>query len=551
MPAHVPAPATSTLLSMLACLAIATLICVGCPTSALAQSPGDSGGAGQVHLGEPATVEVAHREVVKFRASIMGYSPAERAAAAAQRITAAFAQNPHSELAVLDVPEGAQVRAEGNALFMVLEADVNRLAGETPHAQASAAIERLHLILAEQNERENPRALLRGLGLAAAATLAWLLALRIIRVLARRATAIAAANTEKVEVSKLKLFDRRTLFTNARRVIRLLAWILAFATTMVWVDAVLTSFPQTRPWGEDLANVFLESLKGVGIGILKSLPGLCFIVVIGLLASIVLNAAGALFDRVREDRLRFGPLDRDTARPLQMIFSAVVVLFAIAMAYPYIPGSDSRALQGLSVLVGLMVSIGASGTVGHAVSGLILMFTSAFRVGDHVRIGDTEGTVTELGLFVTRLRSGLGEEVQLPNTLVLTSSSTNFSRATPGSAFLLDVVVTIGYDAPWRLVCAMLIEAAGRTPQAASDPPPQVMQASLDDFYVKYRLVAHSNATRAEDRALARDCLLGNIQDVFNANGVQIMSPHYLGDPARAKLVPPERWHAVPSAREA
>jgi small-conductance mechanosensitive channel len=162
-----------------------------------------------------------------------------------------------------------------------------------------------------------------------------------------------------------------------------------------------------------------------------------------------------------------------------------------------------------------------------------------------VRIGDAEGTVVELGLFVTRLRGGMGDEVQLPNTLVLASASTNYSRTGPEGGFLLDVSVTIGYDAPWRQVCAMLLEAAGRTPDVSAEPAPRVMQAALDDFYVRYRLVAYSPAKAPHDRAMALGRLNGNIQDVFNANGVQIMSPHYLGDPARAKVVPRERWHAI------
>jgi hypothetical protein len=41
--------------------------------------------------------------------------------------------------------------------------------------------------------------------------------------------------------------------------------------------------------------------------------------------------------------------------------------------------------------------------------------------------------------------------------------------------------------------------------------------------------------------------LHANIQDVFNEHGVQIMSPHYLGDPAEAKVVPPAKWYPAPA----
>jgi small-conductance mechanosensitive channel len=230
-----------------------------------------------------------------------------------------------------------------------------------------------------------------------------------------------------------------------------------------------------------------------------------------------------------------------------MVFTMVVWLFALAMAYPYLPGSQSQAFQGLSVLVGLMVSIGASSTVGQAASGLILMYTRAFRTGEFVRINETEGTVMELGLFSTRIRTGMGDEVMLPNTMVLGTSTKNYSRVVPGAGFVVDTTVTIGYDTPWRQVHAMLIEAARRVPAISASPEPRVMQTALSDFYPEYRLIAYSRAEAPVPRAVAMSQLHEAIQDVFNEYGVQIMSPHYLGDPADAKVVPKARWFEKPA----
>jgi len=277
---------------------------------------------------------------------------------------------------------------------------------------------------------------------------------------------------------------------------------------------------------------------------------LILVVLIIAIARVMASGLAALFDRVIAADLRIGWLDRDTARPTRLITLAIVWIFALAMAYPYLPGADSRALQGLSVLVGLMVSIGASGTIGQVTSGLILMFVRAFRVGDYVRIQEYEGTVTELGLVATRVRTGLGEELMLPNSMVLSNVSKNYSRAFPGTGFVIDTVVTIGYDTPWRQVHAMLAEAARRTPGIVADPQPHVFQTALSDFYVEYRLVGYSTAERAFSRAQAIDRLHSNIQDVFNENGVQIMSPHYLGDPTDAKIVPQGRWFEAPARRE-
>jgi small-conductance mechanosensitive channel len=222
-------------------------------------------------------------------------------------------------------------------------------------------------------------------------------------------------------------------------------------------------------------------------------------------------------------------------------------VFALAMAYPYIPGSGTEAFKGVSVLLGLMLSIGASGIVGQAASGLILMYTRTYRPGEYVRIGDNEGTVVEMGMFTTRIRTGLGEELTLPNSLALSAVSKNYSRTVKGVGFVLDTTVTIGYDAPWRQVHAMLIEAAHRTSGVLSDPTPRVFQTALSDFYVEYRLVCQAVPSEPSPRAQVLSALHANVQDVFNEYGVQIMSPHYLGDPADPKVVPKARWHEAPA----
>ena len=222
------------------------------------------------------------------------------------------------------------------------------------------------------------------------------------------------------------------------------------------------------------------------------------------------------------------------------------------MAYPYLPGSSTNAFKGLSVLIGLMVSIGGASVVGQALSGLILMYSRPFRIGDYIRVGEHEGTVVEMGMYQTRVRTGLGDELVLPNALVLGTVTTNYSRPGVGDGgFLLHASVTIGYGTPWRQVTALLEEAARRTPGVTGVPAPRVYQTELADFYVHYRLVAQAVQKEPGARAQAQSLLCQNILDVFNEHGVQIMSPHYLGDPAAAKVVPKGRWFEPPAHREA
>ena len=162
--------------------------------------------------------------------------------------------------------------------------------------------------------------------------------------------------------------------------------------------------------------------------------------------------------------VKVGMLDKHTAPATLRIANASLWLFALAMEYPYSPGAQTEAFKGLTVILGIMVCIGASGLIGQIASGMILMYTRALAIGEYVRTQDCEGTVAELGLFVTRLRTGRGEEIALPNSVLLANVTRNYSRVTAGSGFVLDTTITIGYDTPWRQVHAMLLQGRNRHP---------------------------------------------------------------------------------------
>jgi small-conductance mechanosensitive channel len=278
-----------------------------------------------------------------------------------------------------------------------------------------------------------------------------------------------------------------------------------------------------------------------------ALPGLAFAIVIFLIARGIVRVTAIFFDQVERSDRKLAWIDADTVKPTRRIFSFVIWVFALALAYPYLPGAQTEAFKGLSVLVGLMVSLGATSVIGQAFNGFILMFSRAYRAGDYVRIGENEGTVQSLGTFVTRIRTGLGEEVTVPNSSVMAAAIRNYSRVEPGAGCVLDAAVTIGYATPWRQVHAMLEEAARRTGDLSATPAPFVRQTALSDYYVEYRLVAYTRLTDPVLRADAISRLNGNIQDVFNEYGVQILSPHYMVDPKEPQLVPKDRWYAPPA----
>ena len=278
------------------------------------------------------------------------------------------------------------------------------------------------------------------------------------------------------------------------------------------------------------------------------MPGLFAVALVFLVARFIVRTLDGFFASVEAGEIQLGWLPAETAMPTRRLAVALVWVLALVVAYPRFPGSSTDAFKGISVFLGIMISLGSAGFVNQVMSGLALMYSRALRPGDVVKIGDHVGRVLQLGTFSTKLTTYRGEEVTIPNAVVIGSPTRNYSSLARATGPVLHTEVTIGYDAPWRQVHAMLLRAAERTPGLRREPAPLVLQTSLADFYVVYELIARLESPEAWAEALG--ALHGNIQDEFNEHGVQIMSPHFMGQPQQNVVVPKARWFEPPAGRD-
>jgi small-conductance mechanosensitive channel len=499
------------------------------------------------------TLTVFNRPVVVIRAQLFASTPAERARRALAAIEEALARGGPGEVETESQPLGTVVKVDGRFAFIVLPDDADRQRGETAEEAARIAGTKLREAIAATREARDLSSLLRSLLIAAAATaVAGALALgcrAVFRAISRRLLRVADSSADRLKLRGTELLQRDRLLGSVRVALVSLRWTVTAVIAYEWLGFVLQNFAYTRPWGEQLNRFLLGMLSTLAGGIFGALPDLLVATVIFILAGMAARGLAAFLERAARTPGTLDWLDTDTMGPAKRLGTLGIWLFAIAMAYPYLPGSGTEAFKGLSVLVGVMISLGGSSLIGQGASGLVIMYTRTLRVGEFVSIDGHEGTVVELGTFTIRMRTGRGEELTLPNSMVMGTTTRNYSRTVKGRGFVLDTEVTIGYDTPWRQVHAMLIEAARRTSGLLAEPAPKVFQVALSDFYPQYRLVCQAVPEQPLPRAEILSCLHANIQDVFNENRVQIMSPHYFGDPADAKSVPPERWAPPIAAR--
>jgi len=316
----------------------------------------------------------------------------------------------------------------------------------------------------------------------------------------------------------------------------MVAWLFLI---YVYLTAVFSLFPWSQGWSWRLFDFARMELTLALVAIGSAIPGLLVIAAIIAVTQWATGVFDRFFDAIDAGAVMVSWLHQELGRPTKKLVRIVMWVIALMVAYPFIPGSDSKAVQGISLLLGVMVSLGSSNFVGNAVAGMALTYARAFSIGDRVKISEHIGSIVSLGFFATKVRSVWNEEITIPNSQVASQPIVNFTRLAAGPGLLLHTQVTLGYDDDWRTVHALLIEAAGRVEGIEREPEPFVLQRALNDHHITYEL---NCVTRLSDQMRPLYSRLHEeIQDAFARAGVEIMSPVYnaLRD-ANAMVMPRE-----------
>ena len=306
--------------------------------------------------------------------------------------------------------------------------------------------------------------------------------------------------------------------------IRLFVLLFVFYISL---PAIFSVFPETKIYASTLLKWIFSPAKSALMGFVHFLPNLFSILVIVALFHYLLKAIKFFVDEIQKGQIKIEGFYSDWAKPTFNIVRVLVYAFMVVVIFPYLPGSNSPVFQGVSVFVGVLFSLGSSNAIANMIAGLVITYMRPFKVGDFIKIGEVSGTVIEKTTLVTRVRTPKQEDITIPNSTVLSSSSINYSANANdnGNGLLIHTTITIGYDTPWNLIHKALIESAMRTELVEKTPTPFVLQTSLDDFYVSYEINAYTK--QPNQQPLIYSKLHQNIQDCFNEAGLEIMSPHY------------------------
>ena len=322
--------------------------------------------------------------------------------------------------------------------------------------------------------------------------------------------------------------------------IRAVGLIIAMMIGISFLNMAMGLFAWSRSLAGELLELTLSAIGFVVQQFIDYIPSLLVIVVVLLVVRFMLRVLQIIFRGIGNGRIKIPGFYSEWSGTSFNLLRMLVYALTLIIIFPYLPGSDSPAFQGLSLFLGLLLSLGSTTAVANVVAGIVLIYTRAFSKGDRVSVHNTVGVVVERGMFVTRLKNAKNEVISIPNAMTLTSHIINYSDQASDAGLILYTSVTIGYDVPWPKVHELLIGAALKTDKIEAEPEPFVLQKSLDDYSVNYQL----NATTRDAIGMPRthSNLNANILDTFNEAGLEIMSPMFVAtrDGSEPTLPPAE-----------
>lgn len=371
----------------------------------------------------------------------------------------------------------------------------------------------------------------RRIGLAAGILIVLALLIYGINTAFRRLRVVIRNNRERYAQGftfrKYRLFSPEKLeqfILRANNLIRIALILLAFYFALLLLSGIFTA---TQKWSDTLLGWVLTPARTAVRSFIGFLPNLFTILVLFFIFKYAIRGIKYLSGEIGKGNIIIDGFHQEWAHPTYNIVKFLLYAFMLILIFPYLPGSASPAFRGVTVFLGVLISLGSSSAINNMVAGLVITYMRPFKIGDRVKIGDVTGDVLEKNMLVTRIRTIKNEDVTVPNATVLSGSAVNYSSNTKPEdmGLILHTTVTIGYDTPWKDMHQALLVAAGRTKWVEKTPEPFVLQTSLNDFFVTYQLNVYTR--EANKQATIYSELHQHIQDACNEAGIEILSPHY------------------------
>ena len=467
-----------------------------------------------------------------FSTKVKGLSADNRAQRTAQEIEE-VAKNDAIAIDSLKIVELEGLRlisTPEDLVFALIEADA-KVANRPLDELAEEYLQKVKNAIAEYRQKYSLKRKLERIALVVFETIIFMVILILLRKVLRRINRHIEVWKETrfraLRIQSWQLFSVEQQANLFLGFVRLIYWVTIAVLCFLYLAVLFHYFPQTEILSQAILSSFYNVLENFGKAFLSYLPNLFSILLTIVIAYYIIRFCQLFFNAIDRETLSLPGFDRDWARPTERLIVILIVALVLAVILPLLPGAQSPAFRGISIFVGALFTLGGASAIANLVGGFIIIYTRAFRVGDHVQIGNVQGDILEKTLLSTRIRTSKNKIVTIPNANLLTSNIENFTTAARdiNEPVILHTTITLGYDVPWRQVHQVLIDAALSSPSILEQPAPFVLQTGLGDFSVSYELNAYTHQPSMMPKIYSQ--LHQNIQDKCNEAGIEILSPQY------------------------
>jgi small-conductance mechanosensitive channel len=445
-------------------------------------------------------------------------------------------------LFALTVPPGAQEGADRDpaqgqpeAPDLTVPAPARTPEGEiqkAPGPENKIAEAALDIIKEAANSKDTIESFIKRLAIALGiialqALFIWIFWQRLFKIITQRAGSYLGTRIKPLTIKKLKLLSARQIINLILFGIKILKYILTAIQLIITVPIVFSLFPRTQDLAATLFGYILTPFRNILLGAIGYIPKLITIAVILLVTRYVLRLLKFFTIQIEREKLVISGFYPEWASPTFNILRVLLYAFTVAIIYPYLPGSDSKIFQGVSVLVGVIFSLGSSTAIGNLVAGVVITYMRPFKIGDRIKINDVTGFVVEKTMMVIRLKTHKNEYVTFPNMMILSSSVVNYHTSSDEDeeGLILNSTITFGYGTPWQTIHGILINAALATSHVQKVPKPFVLQTAMDDFYANYQINCYTKEVELVPKIYSE--LYQNIQNGFHEAGLDMTAPHF------------------------
>ena len=341
----------------------------------------------------------------------------------------------------------------------------------------------------------------------------------------KKVTFLVKKYTPSVTIKKIRILEVAQIPGAIYFVIKILKWIVIAVQLFLTVPLILSLFESTAHLGHSLFGYILSPINIIVTGFIRYIPNLFTIIIFIAVAKYLIRSLKYFARRIEKEKLVIPGFFPEWAQPTFNILRFLIYAFTVAIVYPYLPGSDSRVFQGVSVFVGIIISLGSGPAIGNLVAGLIITYMRPFKLGDRIQLQNVTGFVVEKSPVIIRLRTHKNEYVTFPNSIVLTSSIINYHTSSDEQGLILNAEVSFCYAMAWQTVHEILINAAKKTNYILEDPKPFVLQTALEDFYARYQINAYTKTVDLIPSIYSE--LFENIQNGFKEAGLDMTAAHF------------------------